>query len=51
MDEQPQQVYLNLIQQLLSCPDGEEGEIFAANQNLLDAGFLRVVEVTLVKGN
>ncbi|MEB3219273.1 MAG: hypothetical protein VKN72_23985 [Nostocales cyanobacterium 94392] len=38
MDEQPQQVYLNLIQQLLDCPNGEEGEILAANRDLVDGG-------------
>lgn len=44
MNQQRQQAYLNLIQQLLDCPNGEEGEIFAANQGLLDAEFLLVVE-------
>ncbi|MGB3761478.1 MAG: hypothetical protein WBA07_34720 [Rivularia sp. (in: cyanobacteria)] len=38
MNEQPQQVYLNLVEQLLDCPNGEEGEILAANQDLVDGG-------------
>ncbi|MEA5592980.1 CHAT domain-containing protein [Rivularia sp. UHCC 0363] len=44
MNQQRQDAYLNLIQQLLDCPNGEEGEILAANQGLLDAEFLLVVE-------
>ncbi len=45
MNEQRQQAHLNLIQQLLDCANGETGEILAANQDLLDAEFLQVVEV------
>ncbi|WP_155960359.1 hypothetical protein [Fischerella sp. PCC 9605] len=44
MNEQRQQAYLNLIQSLLNCPEGEESEILAANQDLIDAGFLRVLK-------
>ena len=44
MSEQRQQAYLNLIQQLLDCASGEEAEILAANQDLLDAEFLLMVE-------
>lgn len=51
MNEQRRDAYLNLIQQLLSCPNGEEAEILAANRDLLDAEFLLMVELTLVKGN
>jgi tetratricopeptide (TPR) repeat protein len=43
MNEQRQQAYLNLIRSLLDSPSGEE-EILAANQELLDAGFLQTVE-------
>jgi CHAT domain-containing protein len=43
MDEQRLQAYQQLIQQLLSCPNGEEGAILAANTELLDGGFLQVV--------
>ncbi len=43
MNEQRLQAYLNLIQNLLNCPSGEEAEILAANQDLLDAGLLEVL--------
>ena len=46
MDEQRLQAYQQLIQQLLSCPDGEKVAILQANTELLDADFLlMVVEV------
>jgi CHAT domain-containing protein len=44
MDEQRIGDYLNLIQALLSCPGGEEAEILAAHQELIDAGLLLVME-------
>ncbi|QIR41292.1 CHAT domain-containing protein [Tolypothrix sp. PCC 7910] len=44
MNEQRQQAYLNLIRSLLDSPNGEEPEILAANQELLDAGFVQMVE-------
>ncbi|MGH8000754.1 MAG: hypothetical protein ACREPR_15330 [Brasilonema sp.] len=55
MNEQRQQAYLNLIVNLLSCPSGEEPEILAANQDLLDAEFLQLMEaeaeMALQQGN
>jgi len=36
--------YLPLIQQLLSCPSGEEAQILQDNSQLLDAGFLQACE-------
>jgi CHAT domain-containing protein len=45
MNEQRQQAYLNLIERLLNCPSGEEPEILQANQDLLDADFLQMLEV------
>lgn len=36
--------YLPLIQQLLSCPSGEEPQILQDNSQLLDAGFLQACE-------
>ncbi|WP_449418546.1 CHAT domain-containing protein [Phormidium nigroviride] len=45
MDETRAQAYLNLIQQLLSCPNGEEPQILQDNSQLLDAEFLQVCEV------
>ncbi len=44
MDESRHQAYLNLIQQLLSYPSGEEPKILQANSVLLDLGFLRACE-------
>jgi len=44
MNEQRREAYLNLIQSLLSCPSGEEPKILTANQELLDPGFLEMVE-------
>jgi len=38
------QAYLNLIQQLLNCPQGEEGKILQANAELVDGGLARVME-------
>ena len=45
MNVQRRDAYLNLIQQLVDCPYEEEGEILAANRDLLDAEFLLVVEI------
>jgi len=44
VDENHIQNYLNLIQELLNCPSGEEPEILQANSNLLDLEFLQVCE-------
>ncbi|MDJ0798866.1 MAG: tetratricopeptide repeat protein [Calothrix sp. MO_167.B12] len=45
MNEKRQQAYLNLIQSLLDCSSNHESqEILTANQELLDAGFLQVLE-------
>ncbi|MEA5594764.1 CHAT domain-containing tetratricopeptide repeat protein [Rivularia sp. UHCC 0363] len=47
MKEQRQQAYLQLIQNLLSSSSKDEiQEILAANQYLLDAGFLQTVEAS-----
>ena len=45
MDEQRLQAYYQLIQQLLSCPHGEEAAILQANRELLDVGFLELLKV------
>ena len=44
MDEARLQAYLNLIEQLLACADGEEPNILQANQELIDPEFLQVME-------
>jgi hypothetical protein len=44
MNEQRAQAYVNLIEQLLACADGEELNILQANQELIDPEFLQVME-------
>ncbi|MCZ8046261.1 MAG: hypothetical protein GPI90_17335 [Microcystis aeruginosa K13-05] len=44
MNEQRGQAYVNLIEQLLTCADGEEPNILQANQKLIDPEFLQVME-------
>jgi len=44
MDEARLQTYVNLIEQLLACADGEEPYILQANQGLIDPEFLQVME-------
>jgi hypothetical protein len=48
MNEQRLQAYYQLIESLLNCTDGEEPEILAANQELLDAGFVQT-EVQVIQ--
>ncbi|MFN6198144.1 MAG: hypothetical protein ACLBM7_05465, partial [Dolichospermum sp.] len=43
MNEQRLQTYYQLVQQLLSCPHGQEAAILQANRELLDVDFLQVV--------
>ncbi|MEZ2225421.1 MAG: tetratricopeptide repeat protein [Microcoleus sp.] len=45
MDETRAQAYLQLIQTLLTCPNGEEPQILQDNLELLDRGFLQACEV------
>ncbi|CCI06512.1 hypothetical protein [Microcystis aeruginosa] len=44
MDEQRAQAYINLIEQLLACTEGEEPNILQANQELIDPEFLQMME-------
>jgi hypothetical protein len=45
MNEQRQQAYIKLIQRLLNCPTNDEfQETLAANQELVDIGFLQTIE-------
>jgi len=44
MNEQRAQAYVNLIEQLLACADGEEPNILQANQELIDPEFLQMME-------
>ena len=43
MDEQRIQDYCSLIQELLSCPSGEEEEILQRHPDLVDEGLVRVM--------
>ncbi len=43
MTEQRQALYLNLIEQLLSCPNGQEPEVLDAQPELLDAGLVQIM--------
>jgi hypothetical protein len=45
MNEQRAQAYVNLIEQLLTCADGEKlNNMLQANQELIDPEFLQVME-------
>ncbi len=44
MDEQRLEAYLNLIQLLLSCSSGQEVKILYAHRDLIDEGFLQLME-------
>ncbi|GCL50687.1 hypothetical protein NIES3804_22550 [Microcystis aeruginosa NIES-3804] len=44
MNEQRTQAYVNLIEQLLACAEGEEPNILQANQELIDSDFLLEME-------
>ncbi|WP_159784192.1 tetratricopeptide repeat protein [Sodalinema gerasimenkoae] len=43
MDEQRIEAYLELIQALLSCPEGQEGAVLQDNAELVDAGLVQVM--------
>ncbi|MGE5659078.1 MAG: hypothetical protein ACM37W_20995, partial [Actinomycetota bacterium] len=45
MNEERIQAYLNLIQQLLTCPSGEENQILNQSFDLVDGGFVQVCEL------
>ncbi|MDT9277753.1 MAG: CHAT domain-containing protein, partial [Limnospira sp. PMC 737.11] len=44
MDEQRVQAYLSLIQEVLTCPSGEEPDILNGHLELVDEGFVQVCE-------
>ena len=45
MNEQRVQAYLSLIQQLLTCPSGEEPQILNQSLELVDEGFVQMCEL------
>ncbi|MFP5272325.1 CHAT domain-containing protein [Coleofasciculus sp.] len=44
MDEQRMTAYINLIQSLLTCPNGEEFSLLQANAELVDQEFVQVMK-------
>ena len=44
MDEQRQEAYISLINQLLTCPSGQELAVLNANPTLVDAGLVETLE-------
>jgi tetratricopeptide (TPR) repeat protein len=44
MDEQRMRAYVDLIEQLLGCPQGEEEAVLQANAELVDAGLVAAME-------
>ncbi|WP_293366703.1 CHAT domain-containing protein [Microcoleus sp. CAWBG50] len=44
MDENRVRAYLNLIQLLLSCPAGEEGNVLQDHSELVDSGLIEVMQ-------
>ncbi|MCC3439802.1 MAG: hypothetical protein JGK20_31380, partial [Microcoleus sp. PH2017_05_CCC_O_A] len=44
MDENRVRAYLNLIQLLLSCPAGEEGNVLQEHSELVDSGLIEVMQ-------
>jgi hypothetical protein len=40
MNSERKQAYLNLINQLLTCPSGEEAEVLETHPELLDDGLV-----------
>ena len=43
MTAQREDLYFNLIDQLLRCPNGQEPEILEAQPELLDAGLIQTI--------
>jgi hypothetical protein len=49
MDEQRLQAYLQLIQQLLACPTGEEASILWAREELIDPELTEVIYLAIAR--
>lgn len=43
MDEQRAELYYDLIDQLLRCPNGEEPNVLDAHMDLIDEGLVKVM--------
>ncbi|CDN09865.1 hypothetical protein RintRC_0813 [Richelia intracellularis] len=49
MNEKRLQAYQNLIQALLTCPEGEEWDFLQANTDLIDGGFIQTIKQVMVE--
>ncbi|MDE5079847.1 MAG: tetratricopeptide repeat protein, partial [Trichodesmium sp. St18_bin1] len=49
MDNKRREAYVNLINQLLNSPSGEEAKILQTNQELVDEGLLEIMELCAQK--
>jgi hypothetical protein len=43
MNSERQDAYLYLIEQVLTCPNGQEPEILSSNSNLVDVGLVQML--------
>ena len=43
MNPERQEAYLNLIERVLSCPNGQEPQVLSSCSDLIDAGFVQML--------
>lgn len=43
MNAERQEAYLNLIERVLTCPNGQEPEVLSSCTDLIDAGFVQML--------
>lgn len=43
MNPERQDAYLNLIERVLTCPNGQEPEVLSSCSDLIDAGFVQML--------
>ncbi|WP_293154006.1 MULTISPECIES: hypothetical protein [unclassified Microcoleus] len=43
MNSERQEAYLNLIERVLTCPNGQEPEVLSSCSDLIDAGFVQML--------
>ncbi len=51
MNKERLEVYRNLIQELLSCPDDQKWELLQAHQELLNSDLIQIMQNKLAKAN
>ena len=49
MNEERLQAHQNLIEALLTCPEGEEWDLLQANTGLIDGGFIQAIKRVAVE--